>query len=124
MGSFIAGGIAGIDKMKNKIKQEEKNYFLKGGKIGAIIGVSGVILTLLLTSFGYIMNNQPFNLILIPFIALSFLFVANGVLGCNFKSEQCFSEMILGDIITIIIFFVVGALIGWIYGKIKRRNER
>jgi len=38
--------------------------------------------------------------------------------------QDSFSALIIGDTIAFAVFFLLGALIGWIYGKIKKNRSK
>ena len=101
--------------------------WLKGGLIGGVIGIMGVIISLIIlysikTQAIYSEMNVISVLILIIFTTISIRLAYSGVFGCNFSSQACNPEAILGYIITIALFFGIGTLIGWIVDKVKQKN--
>jgi hypothetical protein len=84
---------------------------LKGSIIGGLIGIIGSILH----PFLWTMNSNP--LFIFSFIGdlLSF----GGIFGCDYKRDSCIYEFLLGNVFTIIVFALIGTLIGFIIYKIK-----
>ena len=98
-------------------------YSRKGGIIGGIISVIGIFLVLLLL-FVFKLDAYalgPIFPLMMPFMAISLLLSFSGIFGCNPKSDSCYFELILGFILTIVVFMLIGMFIGWIVGKIKSR---
>ena len=89
---------------------KDLSYWLKGGILSAIIFVIFFLLAIYIDSkYG----GHP-GLVIFPLIPiLSGLFTLN-VSGIKF--------FIIAIPISLIFWFIVGAIIGWIYGKIKNRN--
>lgn len=86
-------------------------YITKGAIIGGLIGIVGSILR----PFFWSMNDDPFFIFGIP----SAILTIAGVGGCSWKSSFCPIADFYGYIITIIIFTLIGSLIGFITKKIK-----
>ncbi len=95
-------------------------YWLKGG----IIGV-GVVL---ISSFiiGGITGIAPDNII----INLFYIFLIPGIIilaVMRFKTygyempDMTFFEYVLMAVISIIPYFIIGAIIGWVYGRFKKK---
>ena len=91
---------------------KDLNYWLKGGILSAIIFVIVFLLAFYLdATYG----GHPGLLIfpLIPLIILSSLF------NLDISLTNSFIIVIL---LLLFFWFIVGAIIGWMYGKIKNRN--
>ncbi len=102
---------------------KDKNYIQKGRIIGGVVGFTGSFFAFIFSSLN-ISVVPLIKLILLPFMISSLLFVLTstfGIIKCPFKTESCYTSQILGYIFTIIIFILLGALIGWIVGKNKSR---
>ncbi len=105
-----------------------KNWgYVKRGLILAIIlGIAGIICQailgfLSLNNFVNFENSPIVIFIMLPFGILSLILT---VIFCGIHpSNICgYSMMILGYIFTLIVFILIGALIGWLVGKIKSRK--
>ncbi len=84
-------------------------YWVKGGIIGFVIGIIFAIFNLF--SNGYI---GAFTLL--PFLLLKIL--------DNCYGEGCLGLFVYyGSIAFLVEFTLFGAIIGWIYGKIKKRKR-
>ncbi len=90
-----------------------KKDLLKYGIIGAIIGIIGKVLSLIMNNFILSSIFSPFEIVIAIRCVLS---------GGNFCNNLMLLRL-FGLFFTIIIWFVVGVLIGWIYRKIKPRGE-
>ncbi len=110
--------------MNNKMSVKKK-----GAIIGLIIGVVGVLMTLLFVpAFGtqsILESGGIFKMITGIFSFVSFIFVYGEVMGCNYigpdapADAYCPAEIFSGFIVTIIIFTVVGYLVGMVIDKAK-----
>jgi len=98
--------------------------WLKGGIIGGIIGI-------ILASFVFLLKIGSSSLlewIIIP-IAISFLFFPNCAPKCSSgvcpNPDYCnIIEPISIIILSLIFYFIIGALIGWIIGKLKSKKKK
>lgn len=52
-------------------------------------------------------------------IGYPFIFVRFLIIGF----QDSFGALVLGDIIAFVVFFLVSALIGWIYGRVKNHSR-
>ena len=84
--------------------------WLKGGVIGIGVFVVFIIIALILDGLG---EGAPTWLSL-PLIS--------GFLFTNFASYQIRDFVFINGLISVIIYFLVGAFIGWIIGKIKSKK--
>lgn len=106
------------------MKFKKLPVWLRGGIIGAIVAIIGILLSLGLSQ---IINTNESPTILhailvvfaIPFQAISILFTLLGIWGCNFKADPCYAEMFTGHIITTAMFFGLGAYLAWMKSKKK-----
>ena len=95
----------------------KKRYWLRGG-IGLLLLYG--LLTAILYPFG---TGEWFPYWLIPSIIggipLSALFhwLSSGIYS------GIYSEGLTGFTLPIITYFILGAILGWLYGKIKNRNK-
>jgi len=105
-----------LNKIEKKV-QKKKNYLLRGGIIGAIIGLIGKILSLTILYLDIFLLHIIFN----PFeLIISLMCIVAVTPFCN-NLVLLYS---IGFVITIIIFFVAGVFIAWIYKIIKSRGEK
>ncbi|MBI2631989.1 hypothetical protein HYW75_03225 [Candidatus Pacearchaeota archaeon] len=84
-------------------------YWLKGGVIGIIF----IYLILLLGIFNILNENSFLYILLLPALVVFFYFPYTFNLGGY--EWQFITYSIYG--------LIIGALIGWIYGKIKKKKE-
>lgn len=109
---------------------KDLSYAKKGAIIGAIIGLAGSLIASIGEYSGLFRNISPDAVrlaifsVLIPFMLLSAIFTMSGIFGCSWKMDKCYAEGILGSIVTIIIFSLIGALAGMIIGKLKSRKKK
>ncbi|MBX4196291.1 hypothetical protein KW805_01760 [Candidatus Pacearchaeota archaeon] len=104
---------------------KNKPTWLKGGIIAATIFILSLFIIYVLS----LINDQLDDLFLIPAIPIA---IVEGILmpGCGFggsilsgspyyciESQSYFIQVMAG----LIVYFILGALIGWIYGKIKNK---
>jgi len=91
--------------MKNNL--ENKKYWLRGGMIG--IGIF-LIVFIILDVYSNVCTKEYCGL---------------AIWGLALPWENYLGQnLTLGILLNFFCSFVVGALIGWIYGKIKRRGEK
>ena len=86
-------------------------YWLKGG----IIGLSLLLLSLLVEFLLYL----PFSGF--GFLALFYGYSAEALISNPTDFEYALYLYILPLVTVIVVYFLAGALIGWIYGLIKKR---
>lgn len=91
------------------------SYWLKGGIIGLIISTIVIVIALL----------QLINYAIIkwPLLILINLFANQYVAISQCSGDSCIGFLFFVPLLVFIEFFVIGAIIGWIYGKIKQRKE-
>jgi len=93
------------------------SYWLKGGVIGICIGI---ILSVLIWTEIY-STDWLWDIMVSPNFSLAGWIT--GLFSCNLRGLGCFGlDAIISNALTIFEFIIVGALIGWIYGKIKNRK--
>ena len=87
-------------------------YWLKGGILGIVSGIISILLALIFESF--LMLSFP--VIVIVMIVFS----------CAPHSQTCSgaNPIIALFILGILYWFLIGAFIGWIYGKVKNRSAK
>lgn len=112
-----------IEKMKNKKRGKELPYWIKGGIISLIISL---ILFILVRKIALIFPpaDQVIMITLFwPFFILAFTFE-----GSFFFNQPGTVNFVFGIIILllaqIIYSFLIGAIIGFIVGKIKNKKRR
>jgi hypothetical protein len=117
-------------RQKKRIVQEnrkKKKYWLIGGEVGAIIGLLICLVSMLtLLSYNSQCNNADNCMIDAPqYIKASYQVFS----VCSYpiiefiNSGKMFeiSYIILGVLILILEYFIIGAIIGWIYGVLKKK---
>ena len=132
----MAGGIWIRMKIDNLNMKKEKRYWLRGGLMLAVIGFIIAVIFRLMTIFGVNLDS-PFNVYLIVLAATGpgfpLIILLFSLLGCNsFMNEEgspqyCSNDIVQSIIIlssVVIAYFILGAIIGWIYGKMKNRGEK
>ncbi|HTE48557.1 MAG TPA: hypothetical protein VK675_01455 [Candidatus Paceibacterota bacterium] len=103
---------------------KQKRYWLRGGIIAVIIGAIFLIINLISIKY---FNTEAFNYPIAPgiFLGITFNYLA---FKCDFwnggGSWYCDTTGIISIIaFNLIIYFLAGILIGWLYGKIIKRNK-
>jgi hypothetical protein len=101
-----------------------KNWpsWLKGGVILASINLIILLIILVLSKiiFGPAQSNgSPAWFAPIIFLFLVIISIPAELLGNYFRSDMGFPNS-LGLIVSIIFYFIVGAIIGWLIGKFKK----
>ena len=107
-------------------------YWLRGGLIGLIIPVAiliiGIIVIIeLLKDGGGFAFNVPaiFVILVLIFILSSPVILVSTIFKIHILSDTNFySSIILSVIISLPIYFIIGAIIGFIYGKFKRNKPK
>ncbi|MBN1376733.1 hypothetical protein JW949_00165 [Candidatus Woesearchaeota archaeon] len=98
------------------------SYVKKGAFIGAIIGILDSIIfpiSTLLPGKGII--KSVLFVIGLPSFLIIFSFSSLGFLGCNiYNTSSCYLASIVGFILAVIVFALIGTLIGFIIEKIKK----
>lgn len=84
--------------------------WVKGGLIGAGIYLTLLIMLFILTSVSKEELQTPFNILII--VPCVYFFMGEGVMKC----------LIIQPVINIIIFFIIGAIIGLIIQKVKNKK--
>ena len=90
-------------------------YWLKGGVIGGIIPLGGILI-------GYLGHES----IISGLLYLLFAFPVAIILGCGLENPNTICSLKATPFIIIlstIIYFLLGAIIGWIVGKIKNKKK-
>ncbi|MFA5887304.1 MAG: hypothetical protein WC852_01160 [Candidatus Nanoarchaeia archaeon] len=98
---------------------KSKPYWLKGALFGLILCV---IFGILLFVVNIILSSEDTTAFLtpliVPFIPTLFLLEIMGVINVGI-----ISDMVLMFIISLVEYSAIGALIGWIVGKIKSKKK-
>lgn len=98
------------------------SYWFKGGFIFGLISFIGSLLWLgyYIPAFSKLFFNFWLAVVLSPgqFLALFGLMGPQG----DISIFKLLGTWAIGFVISLIIYFIIGAVIGWIYGKIKNRN--
>lgn len=95
-------------------------WFVGIGVILALIGFVIIQIAILTEAW----NVRDFGMIILtPFIIVGMIFSLSGILGCNFKQDACYPEQILGFVVTLLILFGIGALVGFIVNKLKSKSK-
>ena len=97
-----------------------KRYWLRGGIVALIIGA--IYAVIYLVAYNYF-NIEIWNWGIAPGIFLGIMFSV--LLGCDFWGGSnvgyCVSLQVISFVVvTLIIYFIVGMFLGWLYGKIKK----
>lgn len=101
-------------------------YWLRGGIVGSSLNILLFVLILVIAKiFGDYALILAFTIV--PFVSPFFfgvspLFFLDLSLPYNLNIPF-FVYQFLNILIPLIVYFVIGAIIGWIYGKIKVRNQ-
>jgi hypothetical protein len=98
----------------------KKRYWFRGGILALLLYV---VITAILIPFGdidYLCSSFLYfsEWLIPPFICIDLLYInliLIGIFGISFR--------FLLIIIPIIVYFLIGTLLGWIYGKIKNRKQ-
>jgi hypothetical protein len=103
--------------------------WLKGGIIGVIIALIGIVGPPLIEALNIINRDLSPNvnpnmsalimMIFIPFHSISLILTLSGTFGCQFKSDPCTTESVVGYIITVFLFFGIWSWLGWMKSKKK-----
>ena len=97
--------------------------WLKGGLIGGVIGLILIILnSFYLGASINILIYFLIMLILLPFFGIYSLYDFNNDGELLHRSGEFGAFTILSYFILVLFLFVIGAIIGWIIGKIKNRS--
>ncbi|MBU1445930.1 hypothetical protein KKD70_01560 [Patescibacteria group bacterium] len=102
--------------------------WLKGGIIGALVALIGLFLPNLIPSIGINFRDQNliiatiYLIIFMPFQAISLFLIISGTFGCRFKFDPCTTEAIVGQILTVILLFGIGAYLEWMKSKKKLKE--
>ena len=127
----------GRDLISMTFKQwwNSKSYWLKGGIIGAsLLPLSGV-LVLFINVFSRLLSNEnPIFRILMPILMISSLFILQFpliiLLLLNLRTlatKSCgpfgCQPSIYGYIFIVVFWILIGALIGWIFSKVKDKKD-
>lgn len=81
-------------------------YWEKGGKLTLLVASTCLILLFLEIAPSWL------YLVLYPVVPILYIIGFDDVLG-----------IIFGVIIILFIYFLIGAILGWLYGKFKNRNK-
>ena len=98
-------------------------YWLKGGLIGLVIAISLFTLSFLseCRNLG-VSVNCPFWLFFI--LVLPYFLISLMIAAISFKLGLTIPTGIILGFIGYSIYILIGAFIGWIYGKIKQRKKQ
>jgi hypothetical protein len=123
-----------LKKIKNpnliKSKSNKKRYWLIGGKIGAIVGLSICLISLSILLFYNSKCNEADNCMIDApnHIKLAYnVFSVGSWPIIEFIKQGKMLEMtyiILGVLILIVEYFIIGAVIGIVVGRINRISRR
>jgi hypothetical protein len=99
--------------------------WLKGGLIGMVAIFPIIIISLRMPS-GF--DNHLILLILqlltLPLLYIAYFdFLSCGILSISGNQSCWVAQVFLGVIITLIIYFIVGAVIGQVYGKFREKKK-
>ena len=106
---FIGGSIIGVSIKK------EMNYALKGGLIG--FGLYLIILTISMTLVGWF--GKVFGMLNPANFLIEIEFISSLIISM----KSFFWMEILSNLIELLFWILIGALIGWIVGKIKSKHD-
>ncbi|MDQ2932996.1 MAG: hypothetical protein M3Q80_01290 [bacterium] len=108
------------------MQTNNKKYWLRGGIIAIVVGL--FFLTIYFLTSVYL-NTEAFNWPIFPGMALGIilnylLFKCEFLLWNNTNPDYC-DITSTGTVIaaTLLIYFILGVLIGWIYCKIKNKKQ-
>ena len=103
-------------KIDNLNMKKEKRYWLRGGLIGLVVGIVATIAIIPLT-YSAEGSDQ------IPAWLDAFFYMSMWLADFTDKLLPYFMD---GAVVVLIpiTYFLYGAIIGWIYGKMKNRGEK
>ena len=114
------------EEVNEKVNVPRKRYWLRGGLIS-----SGIIIIIFILGqiFGYLFGNTAINLISLPALMIYILFcgweTSGGILGrCGNSDVMVIFALLLTFLVCLALSFIIGAIIGLIYGKIKNRKQK
>jgi len=122
---FLVGAVIGglYWEIKNNQKNiVSKRYWLRGGIIVMILFAVPSILTVVPWGFQSFQNyiwQMPFLVIFAPFIFI--FYVAFGLSGGNMMGHNSDNFYIMMPIVLLGLYFLIGAVTGGLYGKIKNK---
>jgi len=96
-----------IDKTN---KQKNKRYWLRGGVVGGVIGI-------LIFAINYFLKESFFMIFVAPIGLILMLFG-------DLNKENFILGGIIAILLIFIFYFLLGTIIGYIYGKIKQRRTK
>lgn len=102
--------------------------WLKGGMVLVIIYIILILLSVFTLYYDFTTWTSEvmfwtYVAIVSPTEFLSLILPIKFPLGIGFLGGPSDSEMITSLIVLAIFYFFIGSIIGWIYGKIKNRNQ-
>jgi hypothetical protein len=101
--------------------------WLKGGIIALLIGLfSSVLYIIVGPLFNGFLSRIIYMIFILPFELVLFPLFSSNVKNLFFDMEACFfgcNPKFLGYVAIILAYFLIGALIGWIVGKIKSSKK-
>jgi len=100
---------------------KDLSYTKKGALIAGTISLIGILIAIINMSIGHPLGI--ITIFAIPFALIGTYFGLIGLFGCGFESSICPIEQTFGFIITLILYSLIGALIGFIFGKIKSKKS-
>jgi hypothetical protein len=89
-------------------------YRKKGAKIGLWVGIIGTIIFSTTTPLLGSIIPLP-NAITFPFTSIIKVFPYTGIFGCDYQVDVCYGEMLVGAILTVLVFWWLGAIVGSVF---------
>jgi hypothetical protein len=106
--------------MIGKMNWKDRSYAKKGALVAGGISIVGIFIAIININHGSSLGL--ITIFAIPFALFGLLFGLFSVFGCDFYESVCPAEHALGFIVTLIVYSLIGAFIGWIVGKIKNKS--
>ena len=103
------------------------SYWLRGGIIGGVLAILFSLSSYILPD--NLLYNSNFLGVIISFMIfipmVTALFISN-LFGCFFENGGVcyYLNLTLGFVSMFVFYFIIGAIIGWLYGKIRNRKNK
>ncbi|MBX4198153.1 hypothetical protein KW782_02340 [Candidatus Parcubacteria bacterium] len=100
-----------------------RKYWLRGGIIGSLFGF-GMAFLMTTGLFIYVMEFIPYTAVsdYIILIVMTYAYLPVTIILWNIKSPSAFLFITMIVLYNVLLSFLIGSVIGWIYGKFKKQN--
>jgi hypothetical protein len=89
--------------------------WIKGGLWG--IGVSLILSVASLIILGLLTGTPLLQSLLLPYILPAILLILLRISECNIVNDSCTGTLIIGTLLSLLIYFGIGALVGCLIGR-------